>query len=300
MEEMRQSCPSCDSSEIRTIRHVFHDWDELSEPMYLAICRKCGLGFFNKVLSDHQINALYDTHYFEGDWCWYAKPYKEVWPLRKQNFETTQLSWIMAHKKNGKVIDIGCGGGAIVKAFDEAGYDAVGVELNEDLAKFGITELGIRIIRMDVTKEEFLSSFGKFDIIYMSGLIEHINYPKSLLKSVQKILKDCGLVIIDVPLELNRFSKKLIQAYATLRNKCVKFQRRPYHLIFFKPDSLVALCRNAGYKIKELRTWKEKVLTEEDIRKASFKWRIVHRLDHYFPKVFTKTFDDRAFVVLSR
>jgi 2-polyprenyl-3-methyl-5-hydroxy-6-metoxy-1,4-benzoquinol methylase len=300
MEKIRLVCPSCDSSKIKINKHFFADWEELSEPMYLTTCRKCGLRFFNKILSDYQIETLYDDNYFQEDWCWYAKPYEEVWHLRKKDFEAKQLPWIMTHKKNGKVIDIGCGGGAIVKAFNDAGYEAIGAELNKNLAEFGIEELGVNIISIDVTKKEFVDKFGKFDIIYMSDLIEHLNYPETFLKSMHNLLRDDGLVIIDVPLvELNRFSSKLRQVYAILRNKDSRFCQYPYHLIFFKPDTLITLCKNAGYKIEELKTWKEEVLKEEDFKKMNFKGKIINKLDHFFPKILKKIFDDRAFIVLS-
>ena len=301
MEKIRLICPSCDSSKIKINRHFFSDWEELSEPMYLTTCRKCGLTFFNKILSDYQIETLYDDNYFQKDWCWYAKPYKEVWHLRKEDFEAKELSWIRTYKKNGKVVDIGCGGGAIVKAFNDAGYETIGAEFNKNLAEFGIKELGVNIISTDVTKKEFIDKFGKFDIIYMSDLIEHLNYPETFLKSIHKLLKDDGLVIIDAPLvELNRFSSKLRQVYAILRNKKNRFCQYPYHLIFFKPDTLITLCKNAGYKIEELKTWKEEVLKEEDFKKMNFKGKIINKLDHFFPKIFKKIFDDRAFIVLSQ
>jgi len=192
-------------------------------------------------------------------------------------------------------------GGAIVKAFNEAGYNAIGAEYNEVLVKFGITKLGVNITNIDVTTKEFLRKFGKFDILYMADFLEHLNDPKMFLKSIVNILRYEGLIIIDVPLvELNRFSSIVIYFYTKLRNKRIRFKSKPYHLIFFRINSLNKLCKNAGYKIQRLKTWKENVFKEENYRKTGLKYYILNRLDHILPVLFGRVFDDRAFIVLRK
>jgi len=192
-------------------------------------------------------------------------------------------------------------GGAIVKAFNEAGYNAIGAEYNEVLVKFGITKLGVNITNIDVTTKEFLRKFGKFDILYMADFLEHLNDPKMFLKSIVNILRYEGLIIIDVPsVELNRFSSRVIYFYTKLRNKRIRFKSKPYHLIFFRINSLNKLCKNAGYKIQRLKTWKENVFKEENYRKTGLKYYILNRLDHILPVLFGRVFDDRAFIVLRK
>ena len=160
--------------------------------------------------------------------------------------------------------------GAIVKAFNEAGYNAIGAEYNEILVKF-----------------------GKFDILYMADFLEHLNDPKMFLKSIVNILRYEGLIIIDVPLvELNRFSSRVIYFYTKLRNKRIRFKSKPYHMIFFRVNSLNKLCRNAGYKIQRLKTWKENVFKEENYRKTGLKFYILNKLDHILPVLFGRVFDD--------
>jgi len=111
-EIIREICPSCGSGELVINKNYFCDWEGLSERMYLVICQKCKLGFFNKILTKKQIENLYnDDNYFQSEWCWYGRPYQEVWRERKREFEGKQLGWINKLKEHCKVLDIGCGGG---------------------------------------------------------------------------------------------------------------------------------------------------------------------------------------------
>ena len=270
--------------------------------MYLVICPKCNLGFFNKILTEKDIEDLYsDDNYFQSEWCWFGKPYQEVWRERKKEFEDKQLGWIKKLKVSGKVLDIGCGGGAIVKAFNDASYNAMGVDLNENLSEFGRSNLGVDIVNIDVIDEKSLKKFGQFDLLYMADFLEHINEPRIFLQSISNILRDDGLVVIDVPLfELNRFSSRVMYFYTKLRNKRIRFKAKPYHLIFFRPNSLVRLCSNAGYKVKTLKTWKENILKKDDYRKKSLRYNMSNWLDHILPKLFGKYFNDRAFIVLEK
>jgi len=175
----------------------------------------------------------------------------------------------------------------------------MGAEFNENLSEFGRNNLGVHIVNIDVTDRQFLKNFGQFDLLYMADFLEHINEPRIFLESISNILKDNGLIIIDVPLvELNRFSSRVMHYYAKLRNKRIRFKAKPYHLIFFKPNSLVRLCSEAGYRVEALKTWKENILSKEDYRKMSLKSQVLNRLDHILPILFGKVFDDRAFIVL--
>jgi len=92
METERQVCPSCGSTKILVNKEFFCDWEVLFNEMYLTFCTKCGLAFLNKILSKAQIDILYsDNNYFKSEWCWYGKPYQEVWRERKKEFESKQL-----------------------------------------------------------------------------------------------------------------------------------------------------------------------------------------------------------------
>lgn len=298
----RTKCPSCECPDIAVDTRVCCKRDGWAEPLYLAQCPRCELEFYDKKLSDEQISQIYDNDYFQSEWCWYKKPYAQAWELRKKDFERLQLPLIRAVKQSGKVMELGCAGGATLKAFAETGYETLGVELNEQMAEWGRKNLGLAIVNTDITKETFVSEHdGEFDLIYMSDVLEHVNEPKTLLAALGKLLKPDGFIIVEAPFcEANRFSSKLVKLSRNIFRKRRTSGAKPYHVIFFKPRTLVGLCENAGYKVTALNTWKESILTQDDLSLMSVKGRILNMLDHFLPRLVKISFDDRGLIFLAK
>jgi len=269
-------------------------------PLYMAECLDCGLEFYDKPLSDAQIDLIYDRDYFQSDWCWFRKPYEAVWTQRKEEFERFQLPLIKSAKPHGKLMELGCAGGATVKAFSDAGYDAMGVELNERIADWGRKTLGVNIVNADISRKDFVARYGQFDVLYMSDVLEHVNEPNALLSALRNLLNESGVLVIEVPFEINRFSSKVIRLYQKLRRRGYVATAKPYHIIFFTPKSFVRSCEKAGYQVISLRTWKEHVLTEIDLGRMPWKERLLSRLDHLLPCLLPKLFDDRGLIFLAK
>jgi len=265
--------------------------------MHYASCNVCGLRFYDSILPQDEITSIYDDGYFNSDWCWYRQPYAEAWQDRKKDFEAHQLKIIMPFKKGCRMMEVGCAGGATLKAFADAGYDTLGVELNAKMAEWGRKNLSLNIIAEDITSPDFKKTQGKFGLIYMSDVLEHINEPRALLENLRFLLEQDGVLAMDVPLfETNRFSSKIIRLYQKF--KPIDTKARPDHLIFFTPSSLKIICRNAGYRIAAFHSWKEHVMTPADFAAMPWKMRTLARLDHILPRFIPRIFDDKCIIIL--
>jgi len=86
----------------------------------------------------------------------------------------------------------------------------------------------------------------KFDIITILYVFEHLADPTLALEQIKKILKNDGILVIDVPNEFNKFQisrrdiHKLNDWWVAL----------PNHLSYFSIDSLVKLLEHLGFKIE--------------------------------------------------
>ena len=166
----------------------------------LGICISCGI--VQKPMTDEwlkeidEIYSRYDIYSqsggieqstFEQDGASVSRSQKIVKWL-----DTTQLL-----PQNGKLLDVGCGNGAFLRAFGQqfGEWEMAGLELDEkhkDLIEAipGVTTFYTGSID---------NVHDTFDIIVLIHALEHIPHPVEYLKSLRKYLKPDGLLFIEVP-----------------------------------------------------------------------------------------------------
>ncbi len=105
-----------------------------------------------------------------------------------------------------RILEIGSAEAGVLKAFTELGHSCVGVEISEsrvNLAKrFMKTEFEagqIHFFDQDVFKVNVEALGGKFDLIILKDVIEHIHNRKILFEKVKEFLKPNGFVFIAMP-----------------------------------------------------------------------------------------------------
>jgi SAM-dependent methyltransferase len=98
-------------------------------------------------------------------------------------------------KPGDKVLDVGCGQGLALDLFKEAGLNPTGITLGED---YGVCKTkGLNVYEMDQSFLEFED--GEFDIVWCRHSIEHSVFPLFTLSEFYRVLKEAGLLYIEVP-----------------------------------------------------------------------------------------------------
>lgn len=105
------------------------------------------------------------------------------------------------------VLDIGCGEGGVLQAFLEKGCSGVGIELDLDKSNYANSFLKdylhsgkVEIVNMNIYEEQALEKFkGKFDIILLKDVIEHIPDQERFIPYLKKFLKPNGAVYFGFP-----------------------------------------------------------------------------------------------------
>ncbi len=99
-------------------------------------------------------------------------------------------------KKGERLLEIGCGRGEFVSAFQKLGLDCHAVECSE----YSLKELGhLNIKKADISKDRLPYNDNTFDIVYHKSLLEHVYMPDHLMKETVRVLKPGGRVIILTP-----------------------------------------------------------------------------------------------------
>ena len=92
-----------------------------------------------------------------------------------------------------RLLDFGCGGGFMVEAAKEMGFDAYGIEANMAMVQW-CQERGLDVQSKSI---EALSGAGeRYDIIIFSAVLEHIEDPLSILVQCKKLLLPDGIMAI--------------------------------------------------------------------------------------------------------
>ena len=101
-----------------------------------------------------------------------------------------------------RILDIGCGPGTGLKAFQDRGWEVMGVEPDPVRAKVGNEVNKINIFPGKI--EDFNGQDETFDVVTLLHVLEHFHSPIYFLENSIKKIKDNGYLYIEVP-HLHRF-----------------------------------------------------------------------------------------------
>jgi SAM-dependent methyltransferase len=101
----------------------------------------------------------------------------------------------------GRVLDVGCGRGALGQAIQDLGWEVWGIEHSAEVCKTARQRLD-RLIEADLLDvEEIRPGLGAqlFDAIVFSDVLEHLIDPLAVVESYAGFLKPGGKMIVSVP-----------------------------------------------------------------------------------------------------
>lgn len=135
---------------------------------------------------------------------------KSYHALLRKNVQDYILPFITQHKPlpaGSRVLEIGSGDGGNLSAFLEAGCTCVGVELDAGLVEFTKEQLHnyvqqgkLQMIAQDIYKVDVERDMGgRFDLVVLKDVIEHIHDQPKLMRRMQDMLKPGGAVFFGFP-----------------------------------------------------------------------------------------------------
>lgn len=154
---------------------------------------------------------------------------------------------------SARVLEIGCGSGQTLEMLKEKKLclETVGVELFAAAADEARNKVD-SVYCMDVEKSPMPENIGKFDLILLLDVLEHLVDPWFLLSHlVENYLAAHGKVIVSLP-NARHFSLVL----PLLRGRFDYVERGildKTHLRFFTKDSAVELLRSASLNIETIK-----------------------------------------------
>jgi SAM-dependent methyltransferase len=148
---------------------------------------------------------------------------------------------VIPYRGEGKILDVGCGGGSYLYRLKQWGWETYGVEPSEAGAKQA-RSLGLAVTHGMLLDANFPSGF--FDVVYLSHVLEHLRDPYSTFREIKRILKPDGLVYLTVP-----NTRSL--SFLVFRKNWYALDT-PRHVVSYSPKTLQFLCAKTGFKIVSL------------------------------------------------
>ncbi|MBI29612.1 MAG: Ubiquinone biosynthesis O-methyltransferase [Alphaproteobacteria bacterium MarineAlpha5_Bin11] len=154
--------------------------------------------------------------------------------------------------KGLKIIDVGCGGGLVCEPLAKLGADMLGVDFvkkNIDVAKkHAIIEgLKIKYISSDIKN---LKLKGKYDVIIILEVIEHITDWNKIILGLDKHLNSKGLLIVS-SINRNIISRLMAIIVAeNILNWIPKGTHKYQKLV--KPEEIKKLLESINYKVVDI------------------------------------------------
>ena len=167
----------------------------------VGFCEKCRLYINGNSREEvvEKVADLYKNEYWNelNSETSINSEYTDVDSQGKRRNWISQYAYIKQYINGKSLLEIGVGAGQSIVWFENEGFDVTGIEpdarnvsmINNLLKKGEVVESSV---------EEF-SSERKFDIIWMSHVLEHLIQPKIFLEKVKKNLNQDGVFFLEVP-----------------------------------------------------------------------------------------------------
>lgn len=233
-------CPVCGSRNIKfRLSTVDHFSSKDSFDIYS--CSECGFHFTQNFPDENDITPYYEAESYISHSDTKKGLMNRIYHivrrimLKKKGEMTIEVSGL----DKGTLLDIGCGTGYFLDQMKSLGWSVMGVE-KSDFARASVRN------HFNIETESSLdkiSGEGRFDVITLWHVLEHLQNLKTSMSSINKLLKENGTLIVALP---NHKSYD-----AGIYNEGWAAWDAPRHLWHFNPDTFSLFARKNGFKVEK-------------------------------------------------
>lgn len=226
-------CPVCGSTDLSL--YMEKDFFKFNR------CNACSMVFLNPRLNVPATYAFYNSEwtsiYNEQKFLGVSQSSDMDNLINKTNIDLISVH-LDADKKPAKLLEIGFGGGYFLRTAKAAGLDVQGIDVDTSNVARMKPDFGDQVQNVDLFDAKFVDR--QFDVVYMRDVFEHVPNPAPMLKEINRISRDGGLLYIEVP----NIEGLIYSAVGERHVVIFGFA----HLNYWAPKSLEAIIRNAGYE----------------------------------------------------
>lgn len=188
-------CPLCNEKKYLTLRHdeiknLSKQWQQqfgfdafegasLGVAIDKLTCMECGLIYFSPA--------------FYGDATFYSKLSQNEWYYESDKWEFDRALELVKMVRPKSILEIGCGAGEFLQKISLGVEYSLGLDINESALALA-RQKGLEVCAKSVQDLE-----NTFDMIVLFEVLEHLESPGEILKSIESKLNPGGVLVIAVP-----------------------------------------------------------------------------------------------------
>jgi SAM-dependent methyltransferase len=228
MNATRQ-CEVCGSAETAHLYEV--------DGFPIVRCRRCGLVFVERVVTDAELIELYDEHYYEDA----EEPGYDSYELaeaRKRHQDRTLLREIESLHPPGDLLEIGCAYGYFLDEARACGWRVRGVEPSAHAARAARERFALQVSE-DPFAELPVEPESQ-DAIVLWDVIEHLPNPRQTLERARQWLRSGSILALSTG-DVSSLSARVQGADWSLLAP-------PWHQFYFSRATIRRLLEDIGFE----------------------------------------------------
>ncbi len=199
-------------------------------------CKDCEMIYVNPRPSPDALKEIYNdpkSNFYNGE-------YAQALELEKETLKQI-VSSLKSRLKSGKIFEIGCSNGDLLKLAQKAGFEVEGCDLIDQNAIRQKTDFPI----YEKTLIELKLKSASYDAIIIRNTFEHYFDPAKELAEIKRLLKPGGLLYLKVPNV--QFEYGLL---CKLAFQVDNLFAPPFHLNHYSPKTLTHFLSIAGFSFQ--------------------------------------------------
>lgn len=129
---------------------------------------------------------------------------RHFWFAARNDVIVSTLRRTVGIRDGMHVLDVGCGTGFVTAALEQAGLNAVGIDMHRSALSRARMRMRGPLFLSDATTLPF---FPDFDVVTLCDVIEHVNDDVGVLKEAARTLVPNGHVVVTVPADARLWTK---------------------------------------------------------------------------------------------
>ncbi|MBL8209310.1 MAG: class I SAM-dependent methyltransferase [Bryobacterales bacterium] len=247
----QENCPACGTVEMRTVLHGSDRLYHTTDKDFLVVqCAKCGLMRLYPWPSPAEIGRYYPDDY----WFTPEQDPSGKWAERYRRFvlsDHVRFVWraFQDSRENGPVLDVGCGGGLLLRMMAERGARVIGLDFALAAAVRANEVNGVPAVCGSLGSRPLRE--GSCAVVTMFHVLEHLYDPAGYLDEAHRILKPNGRLVIQVP---NASCWQFLLFGEHWNGVDI-----PRHLLHFRESDIRALLEDCGFEIVRAKhfSWRD-------------------------------------------
>ena len=200
----KRKCPTCNSSKrlfIKNIKFSLFEGHPMQGGYDLIQCKICSFIFADTKVTQKELDEYYSNlSKYENKKISTGGGYSNY--DRDRLIDTAKYLSSVFNDKEIEIVDVGCASGGLLEHLRNEGFkNLTGIDPSISCVNITKYEKGINCFNSSLFNLD--KTFGKYDLIILSHVWEHILDLEAALMSIKKILKPNGYIYVECPNAMN-------------------------------------------------------------------------------------------------